>query len=137
MSTSVTSMPKAMTSMTSMANRSNTRAYTMSSTEATKLGRGGGQEGRDANEDLEVILYLESATFSGSKIETQALTTFGGIYESPSFCELSPNSDKTSLLVPFYTACRLAEGSVQCPCSRTAVTKPDVQLTVSAVNPNS
>merc|ERR1719378_144648 len=55
MSTSMTSMPKDMTSMTSMANRPNTRAYTMSSTEATKLGRGGGQEGRDANEDLHSV----------------------------------------------------------------------------------
>ena len=68
MSTSVTSMPKAMTSMTSMANRSNTRAYTMSSTEATKLGRGGGQEGRDANEDLEVICIRKAPLLVEAKL---------------------------------------------------------------------
>merc|ERR1719420_2800272 len=49
MSNSVTAMSASMTSMpkTSMVNN-----RSMSSTEATDLGRGGGEEGKDANEDL-------------------------------------------------------------------------------------
>merc|ERR1719222_1055660 len=56
MSNSVTSMSASMTSMpkTSMANAraSMVTNRSMSSTEATNLGRGGGEEDRDANEDL-------------------------------------------------------------------------------------
>ena len=61
MSNSVTSMSASMTSMpkTSMANAraSMVTNRSMSSTEATNLGRGGCEEGRDANEDLEETFF--------------------------------------------------------------------------------
>ena len=73
MSNSVTSMSASMTSMpkTSMANAraSMVTNRSMSSTEATDLGRGGSKEDRDANEDLEVIFLL----VGGNHFETQTL----------------------------------------------------------------
>ena len=70
MSNSMTTMSYSMTSMsacmpkTSMANArasmvTKTTRSSMSSTKATNLGGAGGQEGRDANEDLEMIFYIE------------------------------------------------------------------------------
>ena len=116
MSNSVTAMSASMTSMpkTSMANAraSMVTNRSMSSTEATDLGRGGGEEGKDANEDLEVKFC-----------KTQ--TRFKKICESPSFCELSPNSDQTSLVFPFIPRlhalfCRGPVGtrSMQLKCSK-------------------
>merc|ERR1712088_1261609 len=62
MSNSVTSMSASMTSMpkTSMANAraSMVTNRSMSYTEATNLGRGGGEEDRDANEDLHSVNCL-------------------------------------------------------------------------------
>ena len=95
MSNSVTSMSASMTSMpkTSMANAraSMVTNRSMSSTEATDLGRGGSKEDRDANEDLEVKFLLDGGN------DFEALR----IVEPPSFCELSPNSAETSLVVAF------------------------------------
>ena len=95
MSNSVTSMSTSMTYMpkTSMANAraSMVTNRSMSSTEATDLGRGGSKEDRDANEDLEVKFLLDGGN------DFEALR----IVEPPSFCELSPNSAETSLVVAF------------------------------------
>ena len=117
MSKSVTSMSNSMTSMsasmtympkTSMANAraSMVTNRSMSSTKTTDLSRGGSEEGRDANEDLEVIFLLDGGN------DFEALRNV----EPPSFCELSPNSAETSQVVAFIprlpAACRRS-----CPCS--------------------